>query len=128
MKVKLDTEAEVNVMPLRVYEQIKSEDVKLKTTATKLCVYGGADLPIVGKIDVKCEFRDAEEQAEFFIVKTDSKTLLSLRTCKSLGIIQMLHEVKSQEQHNEKGDKNDKKQSNREKDSDVCVITAGIKK
>ena len=127
VKVKLDTGAEVNVMPLRVYEQIKSKDVKMKTTATKLCVYGGANLPIVGKIDVKYEFRDPEEQAEFFIVKTDSKTLLSLRTCKSLGIIQMLHEVKSQEQHNEKGDKNDKKQSNSEKDSDVKQKVARTK-
>ena len=40
VKVKLETGAEVNVMPLRVYEQIKSKDVKMKTTATKLCVYG----------------------------------------------------------------------------------------
>ena len=78
VKVKLDTGAEVNVMPVRVYEQIKSNDVKMKTTATKLFVYGGADIPIVGKIDVKCEFCNAEEQAEFFIVKTDSKTFLSL--------------------------------------------------
>ena len=127
VKVKLDTGAEVNVMPLRVFEQITSKDVTMKTTATKLCEYGGANLPIVGKIDVKCEFHDAEEQAEFFIVKNDSKTLLSLRTCKSLGIIQMLHEVKSQEQHNEKGDKNDKKQSNGEKDSDVKQKVATIK-
>ena len=127
MKVKLDTGAEVNVMPLRVHEQIQSKDVKMKTTATKLCVYGGVNLPVVGKIHVKCEFRDAEEQAEFFIVKTDSKTLLSLRTCKSLGIIHMLNEVKSQEQHNEKEDKKDKKQSNGEKDSDFKQNVARIK-
>ena len=44
VKVKLDTGAEVNVMPLTVYEQIQSKDVKMKMTATKLCVYRGANL------------------------------------------------------------------------------------
>ena len=33
---------------------------------------------------------------KFYIVKTDSKTVLSLQTCNSLRIIQVLNEVKSQ--------------------------------
>ena len=75
----------------------------MRKTATKLCGYGGTNIPIVGKITVKCEFCDAEE---FHIVKTDSKTVLSLQTCKSLRIIQILNEVKSQKQHDEIEDKN----------------------
>ena len=99
----------------------------MKMTATKLCVYGGANLPVARKIHVICEFCDAKDQAEFFIVKADSKTLFSLRTCKSLGIIQMLNEVKSQEQHDEKEDKKDKKQPNGDKDSDFKQNVARIK-
>ena len=73
VKVKLDTGAEVNVMPLRVYEQLQTEEVQMMKTATKLCGYGGTNIPVVGKISVNCEFRDIEEQSEFYIVKTDSK-------------------------------------------------------
>ena len=39
----------------------------------------------------------------------------------------MLNEVKSQEQHNEKDDKKEKKQSNGEKDSDFNQNVAKIK-
>ena len=58
----------------------------MRKTATKLCGYGGTNIPVVGKITVRCEFCDAEE---FHIVKTGSKT-----------------EVKSQKQHDEIEDKN----------------------
>ena len=43
MKVKLDTGAEVNVMPMRVFKQIKDGDVKKERTKTKLCGYGGTN-------------------------------------------------------------------------------------
>ena len=33
----------------------------MRKTATKLCGYGGTNIPVVGKITVKCEFCDAEE-------------------------------------------------------------------
>ena len=42
---------------------------------------------------------NAEEQLGLCIVKTDSKTVLSLQTFKSLRIIQILNKVKSQKQH-----------------------------
>ena len=118
VKVKLDTGAEVNVMPLCVYEQLQTEEVQMMKTATKLCGYGGTNIPVVGKISVNCEFRDIEEQSEFYIVKTDSKTVLSLQTCKSLGIIQILNEVKSLKQQDEKGDQVEH-QSNRADESEI---------
>ena len=102
VKVKIDTGAEVNVMPLRVFEQIETEGIQMMKTTTKLCGYGGTNIPVVGKIMVQCKFREAEEESEFYIVKTESKTVLSLQTCKSLRIIQILNEVKSQIQHDEK--------------------------
>ena len=43
VKVKLDTGAEVNVMPMRVFKQIKDGDVKKERTKTKLCGYGGTN-------------------------------------------------------------------------------------
>ena len=41
VKVKLDIGAEVNVMSMRVFKQIKDGHVKMERTKTKLCGYGG---------------------------------------------------------------------------------------
>ena len=54
---------------------------------------------------MKCEFRDAEERLEFYIMMTGSKTVFNLQTYKSLRIMQILNEVKSQKQHDEIEDK-----------------------
>ena len=51
---KLDP-AEVNVVPSEIYKQIETEGVQMRKTATKLCGYGGTNIPVVGKITVKCE-------------------------------------------------------------------------
>ena len=87
VKAKLDI-VEVNVTLLCIYKQTETDAVQMRKTATKLCGYEGANIPVVGTITVKCKFCDAEELSQLYIVKTDNKTLLSLQTCKSLTIIQ----------------------------------------
>ena len=54
VKVKLDTGAEVNVMPMRVFKQIEDGHVKMERTKTKLCGYGRTNTPVEGKIKVMC--------------------------------------------------------------------------
>ena len=54
MKVKLDTGAEVNVMPMRVFKQIEDGHVKMERTKTKLCGYGRTNTPVEVKIKVMC--------------------------------------------------------------------------
>ena len=102
VKVKLDTGAEVNVMPMRVFKQIEDGHVKIERTKTKLCGYGGTNIPMEGKVKVMCEFRDAKQKSEFYVVKTDSKAVLSLQTCSELGMIQILNEVTSKEDNKKK--------------------------
>ena len=65
VKVKLDTGAEVNVMLLRICKQIETEAVQMRKIATTLCGYGGTNIPVIGKITMKCKLRDAKEQLEF---------------------------------------------------------------
>ena len=96
VKVKLDTGAEVNVM-LRLLKQIEDDHVKMERTKTKLCGYGRTNISVEGKIKLMCEFRDAKQKSESYVAKTDSKTVLSLQTCRELGMIQILNEVTSKE-------------------------------
>ena len=56
MKVKLDTGAEVNVMPMTVFKQIEDGHVKMERKKTKLCGYDGTNIPVEAKIKVRCEF------------------------------------------------------------------------
>ena len=44
-----------------------------------------------------CEFRDAKQKLELYVMKTDCKTILSLQTCREFGMIQILNEVTSKE-------------------------------
>ena len=44
-----------------------------------------------------CEFPDAKQKSDFYVAKTDSKTVLSLQTCRKLGMIQILNKVTSEE-------------------------------
>ena len=44
VRVKLDTGADVDVMPKRVYDQVTSED-KFQTTTLKLHGYDGDNIP-----------------------------------------------------------------------------------
>ena len=78
-------------------DQIYRTPVGSARGPTKLCGFGGTNIPVEGKIKVMCEFRDAKQKSEFYVAKTDSKTVLSLQTCRELGMIQILNEVTSKE-------------------------------
>ena len=107
-----------------IYKQIGTGGEQMKKTATKFCGYGGTNIPCVRRITVKCEFH-AEEQLEFYIVKTGRKTVLNLQTCKSLRIIQILNEIKSQKQHDKMEDKMHH-ETNRGDESEIMKKVAGI--
>ena len=49
-----------------------------------------------------CELRDAKQKSEFYAVKTNSKTVLSLQTCRELRMIKIPNEVTSKEDKKEK--------------------------
>ena len=52
-----------------------------------------------------CEFRDAKQKLQFYVVKTDSKTVLSLQTCRELAVMQILNEVTPKEEKKIKKEK-----------------------
>jgi hypothetical protein len=97
--VKLDTGAEVNVIPFRVYQQLVagkeiSSDAEIKRTTTKLSGYGGAEIPVKGTCVLPCSYQTREIMTEFYIVETDNRTVLSLETCKQLNLIKVMHSLK----------------------------------
>ena len=57
-RVKLDTGVEVNVMPKRVYDQLKKSNKKLTKTSVKLHGYGGHNIPVIGTTRLECSAND----------------------------------------------------------------------
>ena len=47
IKVKLDTGAQVNVMPVQVYNSLKTKSKVLQPTKVKLTAYGGNRIPVL---------------------------------------------------------------------------------
>ena len=50
IRVKLETGAEVNIIPKRVYDQLKKSNKKITKTSVKLHGYGGHDISVIGTI------------------------------------------------------------------------------
>lgn len=85
---KIDTGAEVNVMPERVYNKLR---IKPRLTATNVVLQtvNGRTKPI-GKINAAVQFKDKRTSADFFIMPTSSPTLCGLQTSVALGLVAKL--------------------------------------
>ena len=91
--MKLDTGAEVNVMPKRVYNQL-THSSKLEKTSVKLHGYGGHDIPVLGSTILTCKMNGIKEETKFFVVETKSRTTLGLKSCEDMKLIKIMDEVK----------------------------------
>ena len=85
---KIDTGAEVNAMPERVYLQLRDKP-KLVATRTVLRTIAGQIKPI-GVIETSAQFKEKRSVAKFFIVNDNSPTLCGLQTSVELGLVQKL--------------------------------------
>lgn len=85
---KIDTGAEVNVMPKRVYQQLR-EKPSLSPSKIILRTVAGQVKPL-GVISVPVQFKATKSQAKFFIVDDNTPTLCGLQTSVELGLVQKL--------------------------------------
>ena len=94
VRMKIDTGAEVNVMPLRVFNQVndrsKESILTLKSTSTKLTGYGGNKIPVCGVCLANCSFQGKILHTDFYVIETDSRSVLGLDSCKKLDLIQVM--------------------------------------
>ena len=103
VRMKLDTGAEVSVLPARVYKQLQSQDKSLKDmlmikpTNTKLVAYGGADIPVLGTCNILCSHNETNTPITFYVVEVEGRTVLSLQACQSLNLIKLMCSVEKTE-------------------------------
>ncbi|CAH1232986.1 RTL1 [Branchiostoma lanceolatum] len=97
LKCKLDTGAQVNVLPERDWIKLRSKNSSLEPTKTRLFGYGNTPLEVKGKCSLRCNYKGRSGTLDFFVVKANATPVLSLQACLSLKLIQLVLTVKSSE-------------------------------
>ena len=85
---KVDTGAEVNVMPQRVYKQLRVKP-SLLPTKTILRTVAGQIKPL-GVMETSIQFKNRKSVAKFFVIEDSTQTLCGLQTSAELGLVQKL--------------------------------------
>ncbi|KAL1451954.1 hypothetical protein WDU94_006279 [Cyamophila willieti] len=87
-KSKIDTGAQVNIMPVKLFLQLKlSYDIIKRNTNIKLKTLSGS-LPVIGTVLLRCVIGNNIHLIEFVVVEVDCVPLLGLPTCQALDLVQ----------------------------------------
>ena len=98
VRYKLDTGAQVNVLPKSQYNSLTRKP-KLKNTKVKLTAYNGTNIPVVGKCVVRVAHKKNRDVPVLFIVaETTSPPILGLSTCENLNLVKRVMVVKPKEE------------------------------
>ncbi|KAL4708755.1 hypothetical protein ACJJTC_007136 [Scirpophaga incertulas] len=94
---KLDTGADVNVLPLRYLQILNIFQGELLKTNSRLSGYSGASIKVVGKIYLKVHYKNNLYLLEFTVADVESMPVLSRYACVELGLIQRVLSVQRSE-------------------------------
>ena len=93
VRIKLDTGAELNVMPIRVFSQIaNTEDIEQSNV--KLKGYGGSTIPVIGESFKRCAHNNIYKDVKFYIFESSSKTAHGVESCQDFKLIKIIDEIK----------------------------------
>lgn len=93
---KLDTGADINVLPMKYFEQV-FRDIELEPLNSTVIAYGGFQLNAKGTLNVKCTPENREPVfIKFVVVETNCIPILSLNTCVQLNLISRINEVQNE--------------------------------
>ena len=97
LKVKVDTGAQGNILPARIFKQVypkqvddgghplKSSLVQRKTT---LICANGTQIPHYGCVSFSCKHRDGDwAKTTFYVVDTDGPAILGLPSCRKMKLV-----------------------------------------
>lgn len=89
---KIDTGAEVNVIPVKVYNTIKPKNTLTKTTIT-LTAYNSTKIPILGSCMLQLQNKGIKINAQFIVADTNANAVISANTAENLGLLQRIHAI-----------------------------------
>ena len=93
LKIKVDTGAEGNTLPLRTFQQMFPEHVDrngqprpgtIQKEAAVLTAYNGSSIPQHGPIQIQCAYKGEWRRVKFYIVTSNGPTILGLPSLQDL--------------------------------------------
>ena len=87
---KIDAGAEVNIMPQRVYKQLRDKPSLISTKKILRTVAG--QIKPLGVIQASVQFKQKRSVAKFFVVDDSTPTLCGLQTSVELGLFRKLYQ------------------------------------
>ena len=98
LRVKVDTDAQGNVMPLRTFQRMYPSNIdtegipvrgSLEHRDTFLTAYNGQLIRQYGTTRLKCVHETTTHEAEFFVADTPGPVILGLPSCRKLNLVTM---------------------------------------
>ena len=95
LTVKLDTGAEVSVLPLHLYNKLQIKP-PLKTTSMKLSAYGGTSIKPTGTCKLTCTGNSKVCDVKFYVAPVNAQAILGLTDCVQLGLVKRVNALQSE--------------------------------
>lgn len=102
LKVKVDTGAQGNVLPLRMYRRMYPENLGaggypsrrgLQESTTVLMAYNGERIKQYGTLMLPCKHNEVSHDTEFYVADTPGPAIVGLPSCRALQLITMHCEI-----------------------------------
>ncbi|CAI9715635.1 K02A2.6-like family member retr-1 [Octopus vulgaris] len=91
---KIDTGADVTVLPFREYRNIIPKP-QLQKTSTRLSAYNNTAIKVLGKCTAVIKYKELSKQIKFIVAKTNSHAVIDAKTAKDLNLIQRISKINS---------------------------------
>lgn len=86
---KLDAGADTNVIPTHIFRSSGIQDA-LEPSLRPLYGYGGEELIVSGKCNIKCQYMDIQSTLKAHVVYTLAPPMLRLQACLDFGLIKFI--------------------------------------
>lgn len=90
VRFKLDTGADVNVLPRSFLKQIGLLESDLLKCTFKLRAYSGGDIKVLGSCNLKVKFKDTNYILAFVIADVSSPPILGRYSCEELNMVKLV--------------------------------------
>jgi hypothetical protein len=96
LKVKVDTGAQGNILPIRIYRRMYPENLdsdgfpkhgSTVTRTTILTAYNGTNIAQFGTVKIPCQYQDKSSNAEFYVADSEGPAIMGLPTSRELKLV-----------------------------------------
>lgn len=105
IKLKIDTGAMANVLPLNIFEVLELSKDIIKNTQVRLQSYTGGSLNVIGKCILSCYKNNVITDLEFYVVNSNTPAILDLNSSVQLNLIKKIESIENESDYSKLVDK-----------------------